>query len=354
MQDVQQLLDDLMHRQEQTRAASGVPARLLAEPSASKTASPAAHLEEAAGGAPAGQAPTEVASAPSSLQQAQAQPEAAAPAMHRSVSAPALGQPGAAAAAAGTTASPRSAPAGTAGSAVPAGAPGAASWMRLPSLATQALVPQAQPMPAAQPGGAQQAAPPVSVPLMSSALAAMLAGGMPVPPQGTSGSGGSSGSLTAVAEPAAAAAQAPDPALAEQVGRLQQQLLAQAHEQQRQLSMVQSMHQWAGRMTASLRQLQQQGRKAVAAAARAQEEAAAAKASLVQLASLHDSSQQQVCQLSLQLADLREQVQMLQEGGGGKRRRAAAAVAALACCSPLSRPPAPPRLPFWPFLAGCR
>jgi hypothetical protein len=83
-------------------------------------------------------------------------------------------------------------------------------------------------------------------------------------------------------------------ALAEQLSWLQRQLAAQAHEQHRQLAYVQAMHGWAGQIAASLRALQRQGRAAAAAAGAAQEESAAAKATLVQLAGLQDSSMQQV------------------------------------------------------------
>jgi hypothetical protein len=145
--------------------------------------------------------------------------------------------------------------------------------------------------------------------------------------------------------------------LSEQVGRLQQQALAQAQEQQRQLSYVQSMHQWAGRIASSMRQLQQQNRSAAAAASVAQEEAAGAKASLVQLAALHDSSMQQVCQLSLEVSELKEQMQLvLMEAGGsggGKqpRRRAAAAPAGQQQQEPGLQPRSPKRAKAMPRVA---
>lgn len=87
-----------------------------------------------------------------------------------------------------------------------------------------------------------------------------------------------------------------------------------------------------------MRQLQKQSRAAAAAAAGAQEEAAAAKASLVQLATLQDSSMQQVCQLSLEVAELKEQMQLVlmdsgraskpRRRGGAAAQQAAAAAAA--------------------------
>jgi hypothetical protein len=106
---------------------------------------------------------------------------------------------------------------------------------------------------------------------MSSALAAMLAGSVPLQ-NGSSGSGGGSGNGGGMMQPPHphqyhhqqqqqqqhGAGCAASDSLAEQVGRLQQQALAQAQEQQRQLSYVQSMHQWAGRIASSMRQLQQQ------------------------------------------------------------------------------------------------
>ena len=109
-------------------------------------------------------------------------------------------------------------------------------------------------------------------------------------------------------------------------------LAVQAHEQQRQLSYVQSMHAWAAQVATSLRALQKQSRTAAGSAGAAQEEASAAKASLVQLAGLQDSNMQQVCQLSLEVADLKEQVnQLLMEtgrsGGGGRVRKRGGAAA---------------------------
>lgn len=72
-----------------------------------------------------------------------------------------------------------------------------------------------------------------------------------------------------------------------------------------------------------MRQLQKQSRAAATAAAGAQEEATAAKASLVQLATLQDSSMQQVCQLSLEVAELKEQMQLvlMESGRASKPRR---------------------------------
>ena len=318
MEDVQQLLNDLTQRQEQLQQAR-LPG-LLAEPSTSKTASPAAGGDETAAttAAKPESPPGGTATSAQPLAAAMAAADAA-DALQRSASAPAMPV------AAGTDAH------GAAPSFVsaPDAPPTTTTWMSQP--VTGGTLPRAPPLHTSPPSGGAAGRPPaVSVPLLSSSIAAMLAGSLPLtngqpmhyqnhhPQQAAQQAGGGGDGGVPV----------------EAMARLQQQLVAQAQEQQRQLSYVQSMHQWAGRVAGSLRQLQQHSRKAVAAAAAAaKEEAATAQASLMQLASLHDSSQQQVCQLSLEVAELKEQMHMVLmegggSGGGAKRRRAAAAVVA--------------------------
>ncbi|KAL4444329.1 hypothetical protein ABPG75_012066 [Micractinium tetrahymenae] len=323
MQDVQALLHDLKHRQEQQQAA--LPGCVLAVPAASATASPTKE-EGDDGTVVAAGTPTGPAAAAARAD------TAVGPSADAGTALDCGGGPGgAAAAAAQQQQQPHGAAPVDPSSAQQhqqhpgAGALSSTAWMAV------ARAPPSGPTATSAPASGP---PPVTVPLMSSAIAAMLAGSTPLPanPGGDAGQAASAAELQR--QQSAAAPPAPPPlaatssgvsidTLAEQLSRLQQLMAAQATEQQRQLSYVQSMHHWASQVAASMRQLQKQSRAAAGTAAAAQEEAAGAKASLVQLAALQDSSMQQVCQLSLEVAELKEQMQLvlMDSGRASKPRR---------------------------------
>jgi hypothetical protein len=329
MQDVQQLLDDLMHRQAQHQQQAGLIAGPAAVPAVSTNAPTGAPKDEEDVSRAATAVRLDAASAAQrTLQQAQPVQQAQQQTVVQVVPSH---SPHPSHTPATSDAQPRafsSSMQAWVRQTVVTAAPHAAS--RPPSVAPAMIAARAT-----MPNGQATAAaaklaggPPVSVPLLSSAIAAMLAGSVPPGQQPDSLAHGGSSSAHSSAHalkqgqappPAAAAAAAnPNQELSEHVAWLQQQLATQAHEQQRQLSYVQSMHQWAGQIATSLRALQRQSRAAAATASSAQEEAAAAKASLVQLATLQDNSMQQVCQLSLEVAELKEQLQLvLSETGGG-------------------------------------
>ncbi len=258
MQDVQALLHDLMHRQEQQQAA--LPGRVLAVPAASATASPTKEEGDDAAVAAAG-TPT----GPAGAARAEVGSAADAPAPDHAG--------GSSAAAPPPHQQQHQQPA-------PQQHPGAS--MALPSSAQQqhqqhqqhlesapshstawmpsGLAPASGPAATSAPGSAP---PPVTVPLMSSAIAAMLAGSTPLPANPGSEAGQPGPQAGLQRQQSAAAPTAPLPlaatsagvsidTLAEQLSRLQQLLAAQATEQQRQLSYVQSMHHWASQVGADI------------------------------------------------------------------------------------------------------